>query len=146
MNDAEFEQQKARLIALIDRWIKPLGLAWWSIDIVYVRDDYKPPFATPQKTVSLAYCEVDWRYYEATITWNMPEVLELSDWKLERGFVHELMHIFIHEMRWTASNDADALDHEERVASTLSKAFLWLREELEGGQQVTGEDSADATK
>lgn len=56
----------------------------------------------------------------------MPRVREIGDKELERCFVHELMHIFLSE------TGDDWLDHEERVASTLTKAFLWQRDKLSG--------------
>ncbi len=129
MNDAEFDAQRVRLQALSEKWIKPLGLGWYALDFVYARDNYKPP-GTTAKEDSLAYCSTDWRYGHAAITWNMVEVIEQDENKLEVAFVHELMHVFLNEMRWTANNDSDSLDHEERVASTLTKAFLWLRDSL----------------
>jgi hypothetical protein len=55
----------------------------------------------------------------------MPRVLELSDEDLERCVVHELVHVFLNEAR---ENGEDWLDHEERVASTLAQAFIWLRD------------------
>lgn len=132
MTDAEYEVQQARLLALADKWVKPLGLGWWDLDFAYARDDYEPPdsLSPKERDRSLAYCNVDWRYGHATITWNMPRVAEQTDEKLERAFVHELAHIFLNEMRWARDGDADHLDHEERVATTLTKAILWLRDSL----------------
>jgi hypothetical protein len=131
MDDAEFEKQKQRLAELTERWIKPIGLGWYWIDMAYARDDYEPPNnGRGGKDHTLAHCSTDWRYASACITWNMPLVREQNDDHLEHAFVHELMHIFLNEMRWTASNDDDSIDHEERVASTLTKAFLWLRDSL----------------
>jgi len=129
VTDEEFAQQKDRIRALADRWIGPLGLHWYKIDLAYARDDYQPLGDTSREN-SLAKCSTDWRYGTALITWNMPLVREQKDDDLEMAFVHELCHIFLNEMRWTASNDGDSLDHEERVASTLTKAFLWLRDHL----------------
>ena len=131
MTDAEFAAQQSRLRVLSDRWLKPLGLGWWKIDVAYAREEYRPPdHAGTSKDDSVAHCHVDWRYVEACITWNMPKLPELNDDELEMAFCHECAHILLHEMRWTADNSADSLDHEERVASTLAKAFLWLRDEL----------------
>lgn len=36
----------------------------------------------------------------------------------------KLMHVFLNEMR------EEGIDHEERVATMLSKAFLWTREAM----------------
>ena len=129
MNDTEYEIQRQRLLALSEKWIKPLGLGWWDIELVYARDDYVPP-GTTARDDSLANCAASWRYGQAVITWNMPKVSAETDKTLERAFIHELCHIFLNEMRWANANDADSLDHEERVASTLTKAFLWLRDSL----------------
>lgn len=126
MNDQEYEVQRGRLLALADRWVSAIGLGWWDIELAYARDDYEP---TPNtKDTSIAQCKADWRYGHATITWNMPELPALSDEKLERCFVHELMHCFLSEARWRDGEDNDSLDHEERVATTLQKAFVWLRD------------------
>ena len=131
MTDAEYETQRQRLLDLADKWIKPIGLGWYKIDHEYARDDYEPPdHKGTAKENSLAHCHTDWRYGTACITWNMPVVKEQNDADLETAYVHELSHIFLHEMRWTAGNEEDSLDHEERVASTLTKAFLWLRDSL----------------
>jgi hypothetical protein len=125
MTDAEYE-------ALAEKWIDAIGLGWWEIDLVYARDDYE---AEPRGDASrsLATCSADWRYGHACITWNMPEVKDTPDAKLETAFVHELMHIFLSEARWIDKDtpkEHDSLDHEERVASTLAKGFLWLRDAI----------------
>ncbi len=136
MNDADFDIQRQRLVALSEKWINPLGLGWWDITLAYERDEYTAP-GTTARDDSLAYCSASWRYGHAMIHWNMPNVAEQTDAILERAFLHEMMHIYLNEMRWTAGNDSDSLDHEERVASTLTKAFLWLRDSLTKPPQET---------
>ncbi len=143
MTDAEFEEQRLRLRALTEKWVGPLGLGWWAMEWVYAREEYEPP-GTTARNDSLAHCHCDWRYGHATITWNMPKVREIKDDELERAFVHELCHIFLNEMRWTAANSSDSLDHEERVASTLTKAFLWLRESLQAETTQPAPDAVSA--
>jgi predicted SprT family Zn-dependent metalloprotease len=104
--------------------------------MAYARDDYEPPDnGRGGRDHTVAHCSSDWRYGHACITWNMSLVREQSDDKLEVVFVHELMHIFVNEMRWTADNSDDSIDHEERVVSTLTKAFPWLRDHLVEQQQ-----------
>jgi hypothetical protein len=132
MNDEECERQKQRLRCLADKWVQSIGLGWWDIDMAYARDDYEAPPAASSPDRSLAYCSADWRYGHACITWNLPMVRDTPDDKLERCFVHELMHIFLSETRETGD---DWLAHEERVASTLTKAFLWLRDALTDGTE-----------
>ena len=130
MNDAEYETQKARLLALLEAWVKPIGLGWWRVTLSYDRtgEDFADSIRKEGgfRSQSVARCYPEWRYGIATIVWNMPEVAHLDDEELESTFVHELMHIFLHETR--QSEDGDWLAHEERVATTLAKGFLWIRD------------------
>ena len=137
MNDAEYEQQVARLLALADQWVRPIGLGWWRVDLAYDRDG--ADFADSEVKVggftkgTTARCFADWRYGTATIVWNMPAVAHLSDDDLEAVFVHELMHVFLSEMQEGARQSVQR-PHEERVASTLQKAFLWIRDRARDGE------------
>jgi hypothetical protein len=126
VDDAEYARQKRRLLALFERWAGPLGLRWWDIDMAYEREQFEVDGKPAPETI--AQTAVNWRYGHATITWNMPQVAQLADDKLERTFVHELAHLLVNEMR--QCDQDDWLDHEERVVTNLTKAFLWLREHL----------------
>ena len=128
MNDTEFEEQKLRVQALSEKWLGPLGLKWWRIDFEYVRDGaemWDPARDEIERGDSCAQARVRWEYGLATLKFNLPSVKEEDDDHLEHIFVHELMHIFLNEMR------EDGIIHEEHVATTLAKAFIWLRESLE---------------
>jgi hypothetical protein len=131
MNDKEYAAQKARIQTLSDKWIVPLGLKWWRVNLEFNRDvtgDHGNGRCAVAETM------VDWHYLLATITFNIPAVAEQADDELETMFVHECCHILVNEMRmWAPKNiDADkndeAMHHEERVASTLANAFIWTRE------------------
>jgi len=50
-------------------------------------------------------------------------MVALSEDEIEATVVHELMHIFLNEMQ----SDSVDVNHEERVASTLQKAFMLVR-------------------
>lgn len=135
MKDAEFEAQVARIKALIDPWVKPLGLGWWSITIQYDDDPlaFRDAWDDRVPETAVARTRADWRYAEASIRWNVQRLVatEFSDKELELIFVHELMHIFVNEMRYDWPNDTDHdMNHEERVCTTLAKAFIWLRDSL----------------
>lgn len=127
MNDAEYAAQKARIVALIERWPKPLGLAWWRITHVYDRDT-TPPGGSSAASQVTARCDADWRYLYGRLTWYMQAVADLEDDELEQVFVHELMHVFLNELRHDDPNHNAA---EERVASHLASAFIWLRQHCE---------------
>ena len=126
MQPKRFDAQCARIKELAGRWIKPLGLGWWTIEHRY-RDD-PSYFRNEEKGTSvLMVCHVDWRYRTAAIDVNISLVQERGDEELEKDYVHELAHIFLNEMRMTAT-ESDYADHEERVAQTLADAFIWIRD------------------
>lgn len=108
----------------IDKWLKPLGLLWWKVDIAFIDD----PKELNQKEfyrdddIVLARTFADWRYGTATIYFNVPAFEELSQTDIEMAVVHELVHILVNEMR------EGELHHEERVVTGLTKAFLWTIE------------------
>lgn len=141
MTDAEYEKQRARVKEIADRWIKPIGLGWWHIDVEYHRDlldtteenranNWSPTFRVPVK----------WEYANAIIHCSLPMVEGLDDYDLELSFVHELMHIFINEMR---EPDPDG-KHEERVATTLAKGFIWIRDHVK--EETTKEMAKSSSK
>ena len=124
MNDQEFEAQRQRILALIDKWVTPLGLRWWRLGFVYYREGLPRPDDDPEG-VTLFYVTSRWRYLTAHIKVNIPAIADLDDARLEWGFVHEMCHVLVNETR---ENGGDWLDHEERVCSTLANAFIWARE------------------
>jgi predicted SprT family Zn-dependent metalloprotease len=67
-------------------------------------------------------CETDWRYQDSSITLALHKLREMDEEQIEMVVIHELMHIFLNEMR------EDGIDHEERVATNLQKAFVWVRD------------------
>jgi hypothetical protein len=124
MTDDEYKDQRERVLPLFEKWVQVLGLKWWKIRIEYERtnkDDDEPGW---QATFS---CSADWRYADALITAYCPALVKLTDEELEQAIVHELCHVFLNELR---ENKKDRHDHEERVATMLAKAFIWLRDSL----------------
>ena len=127
MNDAEYDALRLRIGTLIDRWVKTLGLGWWTIAFEYERESAEFHVDDEPRPKTAACCVADWKYIHATITFNMRRCFPLNDDELERIFVHELMHVFLHETR--EGRTEDGWLHEERVASTLAQAFIWIRED-----------------
>jgi hypothetical protein len=105
---------------LLNTWIYVLGLAWYYIEADYY--DSEKDFKKTTGNIVVMRVWVDWRYMTATIAVNVPAVARLSDDELERTVVHELCHALVNEMRETG------IDHEERVVTMLTKAFLWTRD------------------
>ena len=127
MTDQEFESLKDKLVALSDRWLGVLGLKYWRVTMLYSREQL-PVNSEPVELggVCLANTSARWRYRDATITFNMPALMDKDDEDLETVFVHECMHIVLNETRQTCE---DWLEHEVRVATDLTYAFLCTREE-----------------
>src|SRR6266704_788775 len=132
MTDKELAKQKRRIQILADRWLRPLGLLWWRIDIEYSREPI--PTVDPD-WVCNAKCTAKWEYLRATLAFSMPNIADHDDQELERIFVHECCHALVNEMRmWgppkLSEQELDeAMKHEERVVCALTAAFLWTRKD-----------------
>jgi hypothetical protein len=125
VTDAEYKKQKARILGLARSWVKPLGLDSWDIVYVLQRAGIKSEGPTVGKGRCILFeVDVDWRYLKVALSADMLEVAELSDDELEAAFVHELMHIFVNEMR---ADRKGSVDHEERVCQTLALGILSFR-------------------
>jgi len=109
------------------RWVYRLGLRWWTVDIIYYK---KPPkkYFDPGKEdgVIRAVASADWRYCTLVVRVNMPSFKYLEKWRIEIIVVHELVHALVNEMH---SHKKKRIDHEERVVTGLTKAFLWTAQD-----------------
>jgi len=129
MTDSEYEATKQKIIALADKWQEALGLKWWRIKYVYYREGI--PGTEDSKYAVLGQASVKWEYQHGTIEFNVMGLAAESDEQVERVVVHELMHVFLNEARETGK---DWLKHEERVASSLTDAFIWVRDTFGKGE------------
>lgn len=130
VNDAEYDEQKARVERLFERWVRTIGLGWWRIQYVWHREEKRGDTTLAEGDTCVMDCRADWRYLHATINVYLPTIVEEDDERLEYLCVHELMHIFLNEMRASlpTQEEANAMgEHEERVATTLAHGFLWAR-------------------
>lgn len=123
MTDEEYAIQKARVEKFIEEWSEPLGTRWWDMKYVWERTFHE------QSPRCAAETHTTWQYIHAQIHWYLPEIKDLDDAEIEKIVVHEHTHVLISEMNHTGDRHAeDRIDHEERVCSALTKAFLWTRE------------------
>lgn len=77
-------------------------------------------FQTPNNDdVVAAKMYVDWKYGTADLHINLPAFKGRKQWKIDRIIVHELVHALVNEMRY------EGIEHEERVVTSLTKAFFW---------------------
>lgn len=95
-------------------WVKWTGLGFHTIQTKFV-DFWEGGLEAD------AICNAKWQYLEHEVCFNITECNKLTEYQLEVTIVHELMHIFLNEMQETG------IDHEERVASSLQKAFMWVK-------------------
>ena len=112
---------KEKIISkLIDKWTYRLGLRWWKVRVDYydTPNDIVRVFGNGDNTV-VARSICDWRYATCTLQINLPELLKMKKDDAEFVIVHELCHALVNEMR------EEGIDHEERVVTGLTKAFLW---------------------
>lgn len=128
MTDREYRKQKRRIRRLQKRWHGALGLGWWRIDHVYYRDGLGG--ADGDGVATLARVVANWEYRIATVRWSMPDVEKNADDELEEAFLHEMMHVFVSEMREGADHDVQHV-HEEAVCTLLARAFVWTRQAFE---------------
>ena len=108
-----------------------MGLGWWHIEFGWNRRRANTDIdddASSHKTAMS--CTASWQYSMARIEVYLETVADEDDDRLEWMVVHEFMHIFLNQMRAGADQDIQR-PHEERVASDLASAFIWLRQHVE---------------
>lgn len=118
----KYKPAKKLVKKYLDKWIEPLGLGWWEIIVIYYNHLPKTKQATGYDDPRVAArCNADWRYGKAYLEVSMREFSNMDEHTAEVVIIHELTHILVNEMR------AGNIDHEERVVTTLTKAFMWTR-------------------
>lgn len=132
MKDKEYRDQKKRIQKLIDKWVRPIGLGWWSLKYHWVRGEFDPTEPTPyapftgenNKYVYIMSVSTDYFYQTANLTFYLQTLLEYpDDEEVEKFFVHELMHIFLKPLQ-----SKQKAGEEELVATQLANAMIWSRE------------------
>jgi hypothetical protein len=105
-------------------WARNLGLGYQHTDLLFV-DYIENDLETGGRYINpdqIGECHADWRYQNNVIYIAINRLKDMDKEEIERSILHELMHIFLNEMR------EDGIDHEERVATNLQKAFIWVRD------------------
>ena len=130
MNDKEYKIQKERVIAIRDRWHSLLGLGWWKISFYFCREqkDKTQPSSYSPKNINDEWTTVmdvscDPYYLTASVNCYLQECALLNDEELEEIYLHEMMHVFLYPIK-----NKQKMDEEERVATTLARAFQWVKQ------------------
>lgn len=120
---AQWKRQRRRIRALLQKWRYALTLDEWDITNDYVDGSIIVDGELSSEAVAAA--KVRWEYRRATISWNTQEVARLNDADLEQVFLHETMHVLLHEMREVVEGNIKA---EERSATTFATVILRVLE------------------
>jgi hypothetical protein len=111
----------------LGKWLKPLGLLWWDVTVIYYDDPEEiiKIFTPPESGILVcATTWADWRYGTATLCINLSVFENMVEEKVEVAILHELIHILVNEMKEGEQK------HEERVVTQIQKAFLWTEQEF----------------
>lgn len=108
-----------RVKEIMEKWLEPLGLAHWRIDVLWIDEKLKNDDGD-----DVAFrINVLPQYMSAEIRAYAPTLFSLTDQVLEEYVVHELMHIFLSELE---HEQDDYHWHAERICTMLAKAFRWV--------------------
>jgi predicted SprT family Zn-dependent metalloprotease len=110
-------QVRKLLHEYIKWWVHWTGLGFWNIQVEFKYSIKK----RPNGQWLCGITTVDWRYLTTNIVFYPKAMRHLKPDEIEHVVIHELMHVFLNEVR------ESGIDHEERVASMLQKAFSWVR-------------------
>jgi len=151
VTDSEYNDTRARIVALAGKWLAPLGLKWWKVHLEYAREGFDAEERHQANAQATAYTNASWKYLEATFTFHLPRCAAMEDDELEYVFVHECCHALVNEqrevVRHNGTDETLDLGHEERVCTTLAKAFLWTwAAATEARDGVQGRDIAAGHK
>lgn len=120
MDDAAFEAQRERVMALVQRW-KPVVANEWMLDLRWSRGPFDHNGSVVPGTV--AAVEHKWSYMEGSITFDLSECEGMGDDSLERAVVHELSHFLIAEAI-EATSQSVLLSRKEHLTTQVQRAIM----------------------
>ena len=133
MNDAEYEAQKSTVEGYIDAWKPRMRLDAWFLVSHHYRSSGEYDKQRPEHAGSVACCAVRWPYMAVNIHFNH-EALADDDEGIEAVVVHEMAHILVAQMHYTAwehmPEDVRGMwcDHHERVTTMVTNALMKTRD------------------
>lgn len=132
MTDKDFNREIDRVERLLKIWMLPLGLRWWRIKCKFHRSgDAMNTRRDQEGYCTVARTTVQWQYLTADIDWDLSMLVGKDEKEVEYTVVHELCHVLVRELRCDggpAEHRTEIMNHEERVVTTLAKAFMWVRD------------------
>lgn len=121
MNDDDFEKQKARVSAILTKWLDRLS-GGWTINVHYYRGILPDTDGSNEANDdTLMKVKVRWEYCQASIYTNLERAIDHDDNYLNRICAHEAAHIAVHELRHTTD---DWLKHEEHACTVIANMLI----------------------
>jgi hypothetical protein len=132
LTDKEFKEQKLRLKKFLDKWQKPAGFGWFTLEVQFDRERDEEAPGTFGK------CWSRWQYRTGTIRFYLPIVKELSDSDLELNVLHELCHLLVSPLQDFSTPEKSEIT--EYTTTCVAEALYWahtqVKKGLSNGQQT----------
>ena len=128
MNDAEYEAQKERVLALFTEWTERLALSHWDFYYEWHRQNPKD-----HKDGVIMSVTPEWEYLHAKVWVYLEETVKRDDDFLRRDVVHELAHCLLAP----ACEGHKIPSHlVEFTASSLTRLILVLTNAEDGSGKI----------
>jgi hypothetical protein len=117
MNDQQYETEKKKVSAVLDKWVKVLGMDYHYIKVFWERNKDE------QRNHTMASTQADWQYRQMFLYFFLPRIAELDDDQLDNLILHELSHMLIRSA-YTVEEYSDKVEYAvENVAHAIEDAF-----------------------
>ena len=132
MTDLQYEEQKQRVENVLEKFIKPLGFAWWDVGVVFER---QPSLDDTDNKEVQGTCQSFWQYRSATLTFYLASLSGVNDRDLEDMVIHELCHILVAPVE-----DYSSPDKQDKTELATTNVAFALRFAYEEGKRLGREE------
>lgn len=111
-------KQSRRLSRYLKKWVPRLRLGDLDITVDIVDKLEADDSDHSENLKTYAQCFPDWKYMTARLVFVESEISTMSDWRLEQGVIHELLHVVVSVL------NVDYTHVEEYMVTMLEKALM----------------------
>jgi hypothetical protein len=126
MTDKEYKKQVARVRKYLDKWQKPCGFGWWTIEVEYSRERDEDVAGT------FAQCWSYWQYRSGTLRFFLPVVANCTDEQVEQNVLHELCHLIVSPLENFDSKEKRQIT--EYTTTLVAEALYWAHTQVKKGR------------
>lgn len=122
MTGKERQAVRRRVHRLFSKWRTNLGLDRWRFYVEYASE----PLVLNgryETNINAMTSVGEWPYMSATITFNVDNIAQMDDHRLEETVIHELLHLFFAPFKGSE-------DVEELMITQLARSFQMLHSEV----------------